>query len=140
MAQSKQDIVNKYFEYYSKKDLEGIKKVMSERVTWYFLGQHPLAGIKHGIKEVVEFFDKVGAIMKESKPQVDKLIVSENEKYFIECIHSKTNRTDEHNLEHYACVLWTIEDEKIVEGRHFFSDQEAINNYFSALAAEKVSQ
>lgn len=134
MPQSKQDIINKYFDYYSKKDFTGLKEIMSENVTWYFLGQHPLAGIKRGIKEVVDFFDQVGKIMKESKPNVEKLIVSENDRYLIECIHSKTNRSDNNNLEHYACVLWTIEDEKIIEGRHFFSDQQAINKYFTALA------
>ncbi len=135
MPQSNQDIVNKYFECYAKKDIEGIKKVMAENITWYFLGQHPLAGIKRGVKEVVDFFDKVGKIMLESRPSIEKLIVSESNRYLIECIHSKTNRTDNNNLEHYACVLWTIENGKIIEGRHFFSDQQAINNYFTALAS-----
>jgi len=134
MPQSNQDIVNKYFEYYGKKNLEGIKEVMAENVTWSFPGQHPLAGIKRGITEVVDFFDKVGKIMGESKPSIEKLIVSENNRYLIECIHSKTNRTDNNNLEHYACVLWAFEGGKIIEGKHFFSDQEAINKYFSALA------
>jgi ketosteroid isomerase-like protein len=134
MAQSKQDIVNKYFEYYAKRNLAGIEEVMSENVTWYFLGQHPLAGIKKGITEVVDFFNKVGKIMKESNPTIEKLIVSENSRYLIECIHSKTNRTENNNLEHYACVLWTFENGKIIEGRHFFSDQQALNKYFSALA------
>jgi len=135
MEQSHQNIINKYFDYYAKKDLEGIKKVMAENVTWYFLGQHPLAGVKNGIKEVVEFFDQVGKIMQDSNPTIEKLIVSENDKYLVECIHSRTNRTDNNNLEHYACVLWTIEGGKIIEGRHFFSDQQAINKYFGALAA-----
>lgn len=134
MPQSNQDLVNKYFEYYAKKNLEGIREVMAENVTWHFPGQHPLAGTKRGITEVIDFFDKVGKIMGESKPNIEKLIVSENSRYLIECIHSKTNRTDNNNLEHYACVLWTFEDGKIIEGKHFFSDQEAINKYFNALA------
>jgi uncharacterized protein len=86
MASSNKDIVNKYFEAYSKKDLKGIRQVMSETVTWYFLGQ----------------------------------IVAENSNRLIECIHSKTNRPDNNNLEHYACVLWAFENGKIIEGRHFF--------------------
>lgn len=134
MPQSNQQIVDKYFEYYAKKDWEGLKEVMSENVSWYFLGDHPLAGIKRGIKEVVDFFDKVGKIMGESKPSIEKLIVAENSHYFIECIHSKTNRTDNHNLAHYACVLWTFENGKIIEGRHFFSNLDDVNKYFTALA------
>ena len=129
-----QQIIDKYFEAYGKHDMEGIAQVMSENVVWYFPGSHPLAGTKKGIKEVVEFYDKVGKIMKESKPQIEKLIVAEQGNRLIECIHSKTNRADNNNLEHYACVLWTIENGKIIEGRHFFANQDAVDKYFSALA------
>ncbi len=99
------------------------------------MGQHPLAGVKNGIAEVIEFFDRVGKIMGESKPSIDKLIVVENENYFIECIHSQTNRSDGNNLEHFACVLWTFGNNnnsgrKITEGRHLFSDADPVNRYF----------
>lgn len=57
-----------------------------------------------------------------------------NSRHLIECIYSNTNRTDNIQLEYYACVLWTFENGKIIEGRHFFSDQQEINNYFPALA------
>ena len=134
MSSSNQNIVDKYFEAYAKHDFNGIKQVMSENVTWYFLGQHPLAGVKKGIDEVVAFYDKVGEIMAKSNPKIDKLIVAENDNYLIECIHSKTNRGDGNNIDHYACALWTFEDGKIIEGRHFFSDPQAVDKYFTALA------
>jgi uncharacterized protein len=134
MANSNQQTIDKYFEAYFKNDMDAIRQVMAENVTWYFLGNHPLAGIKKGINEVVGFYRQVGRIMAESKPTVEKLIVSENGNHLIECIHSVTNRTDENNLDHYACVLWTFENGKIIEGRHFFSDQAAIDKYFNALA------
>ena len=134
MKNSNQKIVDQYFAAYAKHDLDAIRKVMDDNITWYFLGQHPLAGVKNGIDEVVMFFDKVGKIMMESNPTIEKLIVAENEEYLVECIHSKTNRSDENNLEHHACVLWTFKNGKIVEGRHFFSDQQAVNKYFGSLA------
>ncbi len=134
MENNKQAIVDKFFAAYAKHDMPAINEVMDENVTWYFLGDHPLAGVKKGIEEVIGFYDKVGKIMAESKPAVKKIIVSENDDHLIECIHSKTNRDDEHNLEHDACVRWTFRDGKIIEGRHYFSDQKAINKYFTALA------
>ena len=100
------------------------------------MGHHPLAGIKRGIDEVVAFYDKMSAIMMRSNPKIDKLITSENDNYAIECIHSKTNNADGINLDHYACVLWTFNDGKIIEGRHFFADPEAADNYFTAVASE----
>jgi ketosteroid isomerase-like protein len=132
---SKQSVVDAFFAAYQKHDLEAIKRVMDENVTWSFPGNHPFAGIKKGIPEVVAFFDKVGAVMMASKRTIDKLIVAENEHYLIECIHSKTNRSDNNNLEHYASVLWTFKDDKIIEGKHFFADQQAIDKYFTAVAS-----
>lgn len=134
MENSNKVIIDQFFAAYAKRDMEGIKKVMHENVKWYFLGDHPLAGVKKGMEEVISFYDKVGRIMGESKPEVKKIIVAEQDDHLIECIHSKTNRKDEHDLEHEACVLWTFKDGKIIEGKHFFSDQQAINKYFTALA------
>ena len=136
MAHSNQNIIDKYFEAYAKHDFNGIKQVMAENVTWYFLGRHPLAGVKKGIEEVVAFYDEVGKIMGKSHPKIDKLIVAENNNFLIECIHSKTNREDGNNLDHYACVLWTFENGKIIEGRHFFADPEAVDKYFTAVAGQ----
>ena len=132
MAHSNQNIVDKYFEAYAKHDLNAIRQVMAENVTWYFLGRHPLAGVKKGIDEVVAFFDQVGEIMSKSHPKIDKLIVAENDNFLVECIHSKTNSEDGNNLEHDACVLWTFENGKIIEGRHFFADPQAVDQYFTA--------
>ena len=136
MAHRNQDIIKKFFEGYGSHDMDEIKKVMSENVTWLFLGQHPLAGIKQGVEEVVAFFDIMGEIMQKSNSKMEKLIEAENDKYFIECQHSKTNREDGINLDHYSSVLWTIENGKIIEGRHFFADPEAVDKYFTAVAGQ----
>ena len=48
-----------------------IREVMAEDVIWIFLGQHPLAGVKNGIEEVVAFFDNMGAIMGSSKVKAE---------------------------------------------------------------------
>lgn len=106
---------------------------MDENVTWYFLGQHKLAGVKNGIPEVIAFFDKMGSIMSESKPVIDKMIVASNENYLIECQHIKTNREDGINIEHDVSVLWTFNNGKIVSGRHFFADPKAVDSYFNAV-------
>jgi ketosteroid isomerase-like protein len=134
MLKSNQKIVDKYFEAYMKHDLQAIKEVMHENVKWYFIGRHPFAGVKNGINEVVSFFDTMGKMMGSSKPTIEKLIVGENENYFIECSHIKTNRPDGINVDHHATVLWTIRDGKIIEGRHFFADPVALDQYFTSVS------
>jgi ketosteroid isomerase-like protein len=139
MSHTNQDIIDRYFEAYGKHDMDGIRKVMAENVTWYFEGQHPLAGVKNGIEEVVAFFDTMGGIMQKSNGKMEKLVTAESDRYFIECQHSQTNRDDGNNLDHYTCVLWTIDNGKIIEGRHFFANPEAVNKYFTAVAPKNKS-
>ncbi len=134
MENPNQKIVEKFFEAYGRHAMDDIKKVMSENVLWYFRGKHPYAGVKRGIPEVVSFFDTMGKIMGDSKPTIEKVIVGENENHFFECSHITTNRMDGHNVDHHVSVVWTIEDGKITEGRHFFADPGAIDQYFNAMA------
>ena len=133
MATTHQDLIDNFFHAYSQRDMTGIRQVMAENVIWSFLGQHKLAGTKKGIDEVIAFFDKMGGIMSESKPTIEKLITASNENYLIECQHIKTNREDGINIEHDVSVLWTIQHGKIVSGRHFFADPKAVDTYFNSV-------
>ena len=110
-----QDTIDQVFEVYKQHDFNGIKKVMDDNVTWIFLGRHPLAGIKKGINEVVAFFDKMGEIVMKSNPKIEKLITQENDDYAIKCIHFKRNSADGNNIDHHACVLWTLKMEKLLK-------------------------
>src|SRR5689334_13802272 len=111
-----QEIVDRFFEGYSKKDYSVIRTLMNENVVWTFPGQHTLAGVKNGIDELVAFFDTMSGIMSKSRPTIEKLVVASQGNYLIECQHIKTNRDDGINIDHHACVLWTIEHGKIISG------------------------
>lgn len=130
MTQPNQDIINNFFEAYSKRDFDGIKQVMTDDVTWVFLGQHPLAGVMRGIDEVAAFFDAMGVIMSKSNVKAEKLVVGANDNFLVECQHIRTEREDGHNIDHQVCVLWTFENGKITEGRHFSSDPKASDDFF----------
>lgn len=132
-----QQIIDRFFEAFMKHDMDGVRKVMHEDVVWTFNGQHPLAGEKKGIEDLVWFFGQMNAIMQESKPTVDKIIVASEGNYTIECQHIRTNRADGNNIDHHACVLWTFKDGKIISGRHFFADPQAVDRYFTAVTEIK---
>src|SRR5689334_11907125 len=106
MKNSNEEIVKKFFDAYGQHDFKSISEVMAENVEWFFLGDHPLAGVKNGLMEVVSFFDTMAGIMLKSKPQIDKLIVASEGNYFIECQHIQTNREDGNNINHHVSVLW----------------------------------
>ena len=134
MKTNNQDIIDQFFEAYSKHDFAAIRQVMHEDVIWVFLGQHPLAGVKNGIEEVVAFFDNMSAIMGQSGVEAEKLVSGSNQHFLVECQHIVTHREDGNNIDHHVSVLWTFEDNKIKEGRHFFADPRAANLFFGAIA------
>ncbi len=130
-------LIDRFFEAYSRRDMDGLHRVLAPDARWIALGQHPLAGVKTGFDQVIGFFDAMGAVMGKSNPRVEKLIVSANDDYVIECQHVWTNRSDGHNLDHLVCVLWTFRNGQIVEGRHFFSDPQAADKFFNYAVALK---
>ncbi len=134
MKEDNQAIINRFFEAYSKHDFAAIRQVMHEDVIWVFLGQHPLAGVKNGIEEVVAFFDNMSAIMGQSGVKAEKLVSGSNDRFLVECQHIVTHRPDGINMDHHVSVLWTFENNKIKEGRHFFADSHAANHFFGAVA------
>ena len=130
MSQANEDTINKFFEAYAKRDIDGIRQVMCEDVQWIFPGHHLLSGVKRGIDEVVDFFDSMGKIMNQSTVAVEKLVTGMNDQYVIECQHVLINRKDGNNLDHHWCVLWKFKNGKIKEGRHFASDQHHADHFF----------
>lgn len=135
MTNSNLDIINEFFDAYANRDIDRLKLVLAEDAKWISLGRHPFSGVRNGFQEVIDFFDTMGKIMGRSNVRVEKLIVSENDRHVIECQHVWTNREDGHNLDHMVCVLWTFENGKIVEGRHFFADPRAADDFYSYIAS-----
>lgn len=137
MTHPNQEIIDKFFEAYSKRDMDAIRQVMAEDATWTALGQHPLAGVKNGINEIIAFFDAMGGIMGKSNVKVEKLVIGANDNYLIECQHVWTNRDDGVNLDHHVCVLWTFKNGKILSGMHFFADPQAADRFFSTISTRQ---
>lgn len=137
MTHPNQEIINKFFEAYSKRDMDAIRQVLAEDAIWTALGQHPLAGVKNGINEIIAFFDAMGGIMGKSNVKVEKLVIGANDNYLIECQHVWTNRDDGVNLDHHVCVLWTFKNGKILSGMHFFADPQAADRFFSTISTRQ---
>lgn len=131
------DLINRFFEAYGNRDLDGLRSVLAENVKWTSLGQHPFSGVRIGFDEVIAFFDTMGAVMGKSNSKVEKLVVGANDTYVVECQHVWTNRDDGHDLDHLVCVLWRFENGKIVEGRHFYADPRAADTFFNYVASVK---
>jgi len=131
------DLIDAFFEAYGKRDRNALQRVLAENITWVFMGRHPLSGVRKGIDEVIGFFDTMGTLMSKSNSKAERLIISANDNYVIECQHVWTNREDGHNLDHMVCVLWKFENGKIVEGKHFFANPQAADEFFDYVVTAK---
>ena len=129
------DIINRFFEAYSKRNMEDLRLVLADHVRWVSFGDTSHSGVSNGFDEVIAFFDRLGAIMSKSNSRVEKLIESADDNYVIECLHVRANGEDGNNLDHLVCVLWKLENSKIVEGRHFFSDPSAADTFISYISS-----
>ena len=49
------NIIDNFFDSYSRHDFNGIQQVLSEYVKWIFPGKNMLSGTKIGIEEVISF-------------------------------------------------------------------------------------
>jgi len=120
--------------------MAALRQVALEDMKWIFPGRNPLSGTKSGIGEVIAFFDTMGGIIGSSNPRVEKLVTGVNDDYVVECQHIVTNRKDGKNLDHHWCVLWTIRDGNIVEGRHFAGDQHKADVFFSSVIGNEDAE
>ena len=129
------NIISRFFDAYSRRNMDELRQILAADIRWVSFGDPLHNGVSHGFDEVIAFFDRMGAIMSKSNGQVEKLIESADDNYVIECLRVQANGEGENNLDHLVCVLWKIEDSRIVEGRHFFSDSTAADTVIGYISA-----
>ena len=134
MSHPNHDVINRFFEAYSKRNMNDLRLVLADNARWVSLGQTSYSGIREGFDEVIAFFDIMRAITNRSNNRVEKLISCADDNYVIECLRVSTNAEDGDKLDHLVCVLWKLENSRIVEGRHFFADPEAADNFISYIS------
>jgi len=54
-------VIQEFFAAYADHDRARIGAVLAPSITWSIPGHHPLSGVKHGVDEVLAFFDALAA-------------------------------------------------------------------------------
>jgi uncharacterized protein len=125
MTDSNQDIIGRFFEAYSKKDMAALAEVTTDDLAWHFPGHNPMSGVKQGREEVVAFFDRMGGLG--FRPE--KLVTGENESYVVETQWVRGD-VDGEEVTMGWTVLWSFRDGKLASGRHFSADQYLADDFF----------
>jgi ketosteroid isomerase-like protein len=122
-------LINDFFKAYAGNDLEAIRNILSEDIKWHIPGKHPLSGTKTGVKQVLEFFQKLNKAALKAEP----IVMGVNDKYIIDCHKNWSTLENKENLNSMSCLLWKIENNKIVEVFNFPEDQHIVDSFFSGL-------
>ena len=125
VAEKNKAIVQKYYEYYSKGDINGIKSVMADDVEWTIPGHHPLSGTKKGVSEIVAFFKE----LQKSNFKAEVLVLEANEHYVIDC-HRGWGEYNGRKIDMNWVLLFKIEKGKIKKVQNFAGDQHEADAFF----------
>jgi ketosteroid isomerase-like protein len=98
---SKQDIIKHFFEAYADHDTAGMQACLADDISWDIPGQHPLAGVKHGIQEVVSFFETLGKAGFKAEP----LFLEENDEYVVD-VHRGWSTLGEGKVDTTWALVW----------------------------------
>jgi ketosteroid isomerase-like protein len=122
-------LIEQFFRAYAANDPVAIRQVLSPGIKWFIPGNHPLSGVKNGIDEVMAFFTLLGKAAFQALP----LVVGANDNFVIDCHHNWSNLPEGPNFRGMSCLLWKIEEAKIVEVHNFPEDQHKSDAFFQAL-------
>ncbi|QHT67440.1 nuclear transport factor 2 family protein [Rhodocytophaga rosea] len=122
-------LIHDFFQAYANNDLVGIKNILSEDISWHIPGNHPLSGTKKGVEAVLAYFKQLSKAAFKAEP----IVMGVNDNFVIDCHRNWSNVENEQNLNSMSCLLWRIEQNKIVEVYNFPEDQYKVDSFFSTV-------
>lgn len=120
-------LIHDFFTAYANNDLDAIGNILAEDIKWHIPGKHPLSGMKTGVKQVLEFFQKLSTASLQAEP----IVMGVNDSYVIDCHRNWSDIESGENLNAMSCLLWKFENNKIVEVFNFPQDQHIVDAFFS---------
>ena len=120
-------LIETFFNAYARADFEGMKHVMIASVKWHIPGNHPYSGTKHGVNELMEYFEK----LHQFGFKAEQLVIGVNDTYVIDCHRNWSTSSGKYTLNAMSCLLWKIEENKIVEVYNFPQQQDVVDDFFN---------
>jgi uncharacterized protein len=123
-------IVRRGYEAFSRGDLTALAGLFGDDVSWHTPGGSPLAGDVVGRKAV---FARLGRYVTETggtfRVELKRVLTDEDGRVI--GIHHNVAERDGKRLDVYCCVVFEVEDGRIVDGREHFFDLQAWDEFWS---------
>jgi ketosteroid isomerase-like protein len=119
-------VIKAYYAAYGSGDMNKVAQFFADDVVWHIPGHHPLAGTKHGAKEVLAFFKELG----KSGFKAEVVTLMANDEYVIDVHRGWSNRKDAPNVDTTWVLVYKVVGGKIKEARNFSFDQHSADQFF----------
>jgi ketosteroid isomerase-like protein len=124
------DVVRRMYEAVNRGEVAEAAACFAPDAVWVLPGRGPMAGAHRGVQEIYEnFFARLGPLSGGTF-HAELLDVAEGERYVV----AVQRATAEHGgltLDVTGCQLMTVEGGQITEVRGHYSDQEALDAFWS---------
>ena len=119
--------IQEFFSAYAAKNVAAVRDVMSDEIVWRIPGHHPLAGDKHGIDEVLAFFDQLAKAGFQAQP----IVIAEQGDHVVD--HHRGWSTEGIGIDLTWCLIFRFENGKIKDVTNFCEDQHKADLFFHEL-------
>jgi uncharacterized protein len=123
-------IIRRGYEAFNRGDLETLTELFGDDVSWHTPGRSPLAGDVVGREAV---FARLGLYVAETggtfKADLKRVLTDEDGRVI--GIHHNVAERDGKHLDVYCCIVFELENGRIVDGREHFYDLPAWDDFWS---------
>ncbi|MFB7719355.1 MULTISPECIES: nuclear transport factor 2 family protein [unclassified Nocardia] len=117
--------INAFFAAYAEYDLDGMRAVLTDDIAWTIPGHHALSGTKHGIDEVVAFFNE----LSRAGMKAETFFLEANDEYVVD-IHRGYSTAGEGGVDTIWALVWHFNsDGKVDRVVNLSGDQHQMDNY-----------
>jgi ketosteroid isomerase-like protein len=123
-------IVRRGYEAFNNGDLETLTEVFDESAAWHTPGRSPLAGDAIGRDAVLAHFGRYAGETDGTFRADLKRVLTEEDGRVIGIHHNVAER-DGRQLDVYCCIVFELENGRVVDGREHFYDLHAWDEFWS---------
>jgi uncharacterized protein len=121
MAQDNAEIVRRGYEAFNTADLATLAELFDERATWHTPGRSPIAGDARNREETFARFGRyAGATAGTFRAEFRTAAGTDDGRVI--AMHHNTAERDGRTLDVDCCIVFEVEDGRIVSGREHFYD------------------
>jgi len=122
-------IVRRLYGAWALGDMEVVKSCFVHDAVWHLPGQSPIAGDHQGADAIIRFFGKLKALSGGTfKAELTDVVASDRRTV---ALQHATGMRGSKRLDLTVCQVMRIQDGKILEVRGYYSDQYALDDFWS---------